>query len=117
MAIEGAKSWPDKRALSAATAFRCAFLFFFQAEDGIRDLYVTGVQTCALPIFPSGWDRPNDRILEPDLFRRHGASGRCSDIHSLLLASISSRRGASADPNCLAFSYQLRAIAIFGAKP
>src|SRR5215469_13519795 len=24
--------------------------FFFQAEDGIRDLYVTGVQTCALPI-------------------------------------------------------------------
>src|SRR5215469_16560383 len=27
-----------------------AFFFFFQAEDGIRDLYVTGVQTCALPI-------------------------------------------------------------------
>src|SRR5204862_126112 len=26
-------------------------LLFFQAEDGIRDLYVTGVQTCALPIF------------------------------------------------------------------
>src|SRR5204862_5716717 len=31
--------------------FRCFFFFFFQAEDGIRDLYVTGVQTCALPIF------------------------------------------------------------------
>src|SRR6266496_2195433 len=28
------------------------FSFFFQAEDGIRDLYVTGVQTCALPIWP-----------------------------------------------------------------
>src|SRR6267378_5720322 len=27
-----------------------ARLFFFQAKDGIRDLYVTGVQTCALPI-------------------------------------------------------------------
>src|SRR6266496_4721438 len=27
-----------------------SFFFFFQAEDGIRDLYVTGVQTCALPI-------------------------------------------------------------------
>src|SRR2546428_8871886 len=26
--------------------------FFFQAEDGIRDLIVTGVQTCALPICP-----------------------------------------------------------------
>src|SRR5206468_6110727 len=29
-----------------------SFFFFFQAEDGIRDLIVTGVQTCALPIFP-----------------------------------------------------------------
>src|SRR2546430_11135780 len=28
----------------------CCFFFFFQAEDGIRDLTVTGVQTCALPI-------------------------------------------------------------------
>src|SRR5258708_17303584 len=27
------------------------FFFFFQAEDGIRDDLVTGVQTCALPIF------------------------------------------------------------------
>src|SRR5216683_4519798 len=30
------------------------FFFFFQAEDGIRDLIVTGVQTCALPISWSG---------------------------------------------------------------
>src|SRR2546425_8132027 len=28
------------------------FFFFFQAEDGIRDKLVTGVQTCALPIWP-----------------------------------------------------------------
>src|SRR2546430_3119239 len=28
-----------------------SFFFFFQAEDGIRDLTVTGVQTCALPIY------------------------------------------------------------------
>src|SRR5437879_9583114 len=27
------------------------FFFFFQAEDGIRDTSVTGVQTCALPIY------------------------------------------------------------------
>src|ERR1022692_4265784 len=27
------------------------FVFFFQAEDGIRDYKVTGVQTCALPIY------------------------------------------------------------------
>src|SRR2546430_3557091 len=31
----------------------CFRVFFFQAEDGIRDLTVTGVQTCALPISPS----------------------------------------------------------------
>src|SRR6478672_2398892 len=37
------------------------FFFFFQAEDGIRDLIVTGVQTCALPIF--GVDRI-ERVLE-----------------------------------------------------
>src|SRR5690606_16913309 len=31
----------------------CLFFFFFQAEDGIRDFHVTGVQTCALPIWGS----------------------------------------------------------------
>ena len=30
--------------------FFVVFFFFFQAEDGIRDIGVTGVQTCALPI-------------------------------------------------------------------
>src|SRR5690606_39445666 len=34
--------------------------FFFQAEDGIRDFHVTGVQTCALPIY---WTSP---ITESD---------------------------------------------------
>src|SRR5689334_25335527 len=33
------------------------FAFFFQAEDGIRDGTVTGVQTCALPIFSERLDR------------------------------------------------------------
>src|SRR5690606_39615664 len=37
------------RRLLAALTF---FFFFFQAEDGIRDFHVTGVQTCALPICP-----------------------------------------------------------------
>ena len=31
--------------------FFILFFFFFQAEDGIRDYKVTGVQTCALPIY------------------------------------------------------------------
>src|SRR6266850_7668271 len=60
------------------------FFFFFQAEDGIRDYKVTGVQTCALPICPSirsrlellpargdGEARPHGRIqLHPQGTRR-----------------------------------------------
>src|SRR2546422_10240597 len=42
------------------------FFFFFQAEDGIRDVAVTGVQTCALPI--STANRPTNR--ETDRSRR-----------------------------------------------
>src|SRR5699024_11937822 len=37
-------------AIVALSPFMCRFFFFFQAEDGIRDRNVTGVQTCALPI-------------------------------------------------------------------
>src|SRR6476661_10679702 len=37
--------------------FLCFFFFFFQAEDGIRDSSVTGVQTCALPISSGGSQR------------------------------------------------------------
>src|SRR2546430_4667565 len=52
---EGAKHSPDHgladinwlRPIPAPEKIIC---FFFQAEDGIRDLTVTGVQTCALPI-------------------------------------------------------------------
>src|SRR5262249_56419656 len=45
----------------------CVF-FFFQAEDGIRDWSVTGVQTCALPICPSvanGRVYVMDRVADP----------------------------------------------------
>src|SRR2546429_3647255 len=45
----------------------CSF-FFFQAEDGIRDVAVTGVQTCALPI--SG---PRARYSRPAVLRVPGA--------------------------------------------
>src|SRR5256886_5126368 len=37
------------------------FFFFFQAEDGIRDLTVTGVQTCALPISSDGTGKTAER--------------------------------------------------------
>src|SRR5256886_3927608 len=41
------------------------FFFFFQAEDGIRDLTVTGVQTCALPIS----DVAQEHVRPPDVAR------------------------------------------------
>src|SRR2546421_5817120 len=44
------------------------FFFFFQAEDGIRALIVTGVQTCALPIYPSR------RSLGADADLRHAGT-------------------------------------------
>src|SRR6266511_5620797 len=40
--------------------FLIFFFFFFQAEDGIRDFHVTGVQTCALPIY---WEPPIVRTV------------------------------------------------------
>src|SRR2546430_11244944 len=55
------------------------FFFFFQAEDGIRDLTVTGVQTCALPILdlpgtfgPAHGERPGGRRAGPDTGHRGG---------------------------------------------
>src|SRR2546430_4878202 len=52
----------------------CMFMFvffFFQAEDGIRDLTVTGVQTCALPISSCGnCIVVTFNIRQPDLMSR-----------------------------------------------
>src|SRR2546430_8159902 len=47
--------------LDFLTLYLSCLFFFFQAEDGIRDLTVTGVQTCALPIcstYPSLPSKP-----------------------------------------------------------
>src|SRR5256884_6659206 len=43
----------------------CTFFFFFQAEDGIRDVAVTGVQTCALPIFHEYHGKTIPRLDSP----------------------------------------------------
>ena len=51
--------------------------FFFQAEDGIRDVAVTGVQTCALPIFYEVSDGALVMVVIARLFLelRHNATG------------------------------------------
>src|SRR3712207_7994037 len=75
------------------------FYFFFQAEDGIRDIGVTGVQTCALPICPDvlaimlgqptvrGAEpghqvqpEPAARVVTPDSRRGRPVRGRVADI-------------------------------------
>src|SRR2546430_12660223 len=75
--------------LSSFTSF-----FFFQAEDGIRDLTVTGVQTCALPI-SSTWESPDGdlprvhlRGCPPAAERARGAQVR-SEEHTSELQSQS----------------------------
>src|SRR3982751_6979241 len=70
------------------TCFQCALLSFFQAEDGIRDKLVTGVQTCALPISasdgvavsftPDAAVETSDRLLNGD--RKSVVEGKSVDL-------------------------------------
>src|SRR5438046_9916822 len=50
-------------------------VFFFQAEDGIRDWSVTGVQTCALPISIKAGARSNGLAMHPDGKRLYLTNG------------------------------------------
>src|SRR2546425_3902861 len=60
------------------------FFFFFQAEDGIRDKLVTGVQTCALPIFlPAEWVLTG-RVFDGEEARAGGLVSRVVAPEALL---------------------------------
>src|SRR5687767_15673164 len=72
------------------------FFFFFQAEDGIRDKLVTGVQTCALPILPTISPTSRDPSTRPMSANTPTGSTR----RSRWWASISSLRPKSASSPC-----------------
>src|SRR2546430_12394612 len=77
-----------------ATDDACVFFFFFQAEDGIRDLTVTGVQTCALPISsPTG---PVERPFDAREYQRQPSRGS-GHILMVLLADEEAAQ-AEGDP-------------------
>src|SRR5687767_15508285 len=64
--------------------------FFFQAEDGIRDKLVTGVQTCALPIsyHEAGHAVVMNAIPEADPVQKITIVGRRSEEHTSELQSL-----------------------------
>ena len=55
------------------------FFFFFQAEDGIRDIGVTGVQTCALPIYLIIWIKAKFRKFKRESNRNINNGAREHD--------------------------------------
>src|SRR5687768_18290406 len=86
------------------------FFFFFQAEDGIRDVAVTGVQTCALP------------ILSPWTFRNRLVSSIASGIDPASriakppITSLVSANGPSTVDSCPFFS-RTRTPSAVGRRP
>src|SRR2546425_738482 len=81
--------------------FRLLFFFFFQAEDGIRDKLVTGVQTCALPICAGLARRPlrqRPRLGRRDLRARLARRALARRLAALLpqLRPLALQRGVLA---------------------
>src|SRR2546421_5821484 len=82
------------RARAVRNSAYVVLFFFFQAEDGIRDLIVTGVQTCALPISNNGNGRSS----------AHSPSCRCRCSGTILRAgSAATSRAASDSVSILRF--------------
>src|SRR5256885_6289215 len=78
---------PDRPSVMNMTVYY-VFFFFFQAEDGIRDYKVTGVQTCALPICRS------------KQFLRIGESTMSGGDSRSLVATVKSCSTAGSEPCC-----------------
>src|SRR5262249_57228398 len=93
---------------------QCVLFFLFQAEDGIRDWSVTGVQPCALPISSSGAPRRRTMsgmvMMALDIVRRLGAPDeatireelkgnicRCTGYHNIVKAIAAGARAMTAE--------------------
>src|SRR2546426_6498284 len=73
---------------SVVVVLMFCFFFFFQAEDGIRDYKVTGVQTCALPISSPSREQVSahlghDRALHQAELGLQGAATRARPVFKL----------------------------------
>ena len=85
------------------------FSFFFQAEDGIRDVAVTGVQTCALPIYgvPASAVTDVKTVAEPALVikggkgTQSGTSKTACGADSIQTCSIHDKPGGYWCRSCL----------------
>src|SRR2546430_4110158 len=91
---------PNETGSASAVAREVSMCFFFQAEDGIRDLTVTGVQTCALPICERAErrnvlsPRPHEANQRQRLWnRQHVAPDRCNDQFAWHVMAESADRG------------------------
>src|SRR2546430_12731252 len=80
--------------------YSCILFFFFQAEDGIRDLTVTGVQTCALPIYPGdvgrGHRRPAEHAIGIARCRTEDRRARSAEVDRLAAEVRERRQGVGA---------------------
>src|SRR2546430_11076670 len=81
--------------------YGACIVFFFQAEDGIRDLTVTGVQTCALPIWTSRREadagRREGRTRERPYLTKYGRDllGAPQEVRSTFRSRAERRSSAS----------------------
>src|SRR5688500_19769066 len=96
--------------------------FFFQAEDGIRDYKVTGVQTCALPIFADRGLRLPGRLRGVVERKLHEAIGSGRDRLDAIVAGLvelehrRSDRGADRKSTRLNSSHLVISYAVFCLK-
>src|SRR5256885_7404812 len=85
--VVGKEGGAGQELVASVESRRVEIFFFFQAEDGIRDYKVTGVQTCALPIFSI----IRSRVLasRPDSFAPSAKAGsNCSLYSSMPLPDV-----------------------------